>query len=223
MILTLESVKDITHNTKAFRFMPDKTVDYTAGQFLELHVPHEKADNRGEKRWYTISSAPKSNYIEITTKFYEQKSSFKTALLRLKPGDKLRAMNPIGDFTVEDPAKPVVFIAGGIGITPFKSMLDQHDLKNVTLIHLARTEDDFPYSADYQDRVTLVQIPDQPKSKWKGHSGNFDKAKLEEIVKDDKPVFYVSGPPGLVKTVKSVVQNSKFKTSKIKTDYFAGY
>lgn len=222
MIVTLESVQDITHDTKAFRFMPDKPVDYVAGQFLELHVPHKNADNRGEKRWFTISSAPKSSYIEITTKFYEQKSSFKSALLQLKPGDKLRAMNPIGDFTAEKPKNPVVFIAGGIGITPFKSMLDQHEFADARLIHLAKSEDDFAYSGEYKNKVKLIQIPENPKSTWRGHSGKLDKNILEEAV-DGEPTFYVSGPPGLVKVAEQVIKDSKFKHSHIKTDYFPGY
>ena len=111
-------------NIVTFFFKPEQSVQYTAGQFVELTIPHNNPDKRGIKRWLTLSSSPKQALLSITTKFASTSSSYKTALLKLEPGTELNMSSPIGDFVLPKLSQtPLIFVAGGIGITPFHSML----------------------------------------------------------------------------------------------------
>ena len=108
-----------------FFFDPQKPLDFLAGQYVEVTLDHENPDNRGIKRTFSISSSPKDKYISITTKtMVEKPSSFTKSLLQLKYGDLVDISSPKGSFTLpQDETIPLLFIAGGIGITTFHSML----------------------------------------------------------------------------------------------------
>src|SRR3990167_2473682 len=102
-------------------FIFDKPADlnYTAGQFITLTVPHPNADDRGSRRWFTASSSPTEDYLSITTKLSQPGSSFKQALRQLAPGTPVEMLEPKGDFILpDDPTQPIVLVAGGIGVTP---------------------------------------------------------------------------------------------------------
>lgn len=95
---------------------------------MSVELPHENPDGKGTKRWFTISSAPFEGIMQITTRMTD--SSFKQALATLPEGGHLDLLGPaIGRFTWQDTEKPVVFVAGGIGVTAFHSILRQraHD------------------------------------------------------------------------------------------------
>jgi len=86
---------------RTFYFRPEQPLSYTAGQFTELTIPHKRPDERGLKRWFTLSSSPTSELLSITTKFNNDKSSsFKKALFGLKPGAELTMAEPMGDFVL---------------------------------------------------------------------------------------------------------------------------
>src|SRR5450756_2841841 len=100
-------------------------------------------DDRGSDRWFTIASAPYEKHVMLTTRFAAKESStFKQTLKALKPGDTVEISDLDGDFTVDDPQQHYVFIAGGIGITPFRAILKQaaHDRKPVSYTHLRAHE-----------------------------------------------------------------------------------
>src|SRR5258708_897456 len=125
MHIKLESIKPVGQNVKTFWFQPPKGFTYTAGQFIELYIPHDNPDERGIKHWFTLSSSPTEPLISITTKYAGKKSStFKQHLFVLKPGAELYAVEPMGDFVLpQDKSIPLIFVAGGIGVTPFRSMV----------------------------------------------------------------------------------------------------
>jgi ferredoxin-NADP reductase len=128
---------------ESFVFEADQPLSWEPGQYMHYVLPHPNEDDKGTERWFTISTAPFEKDIRITTRFDgEQVSSFKQALHNLKPGDGVEADGPEGDFVINDTNSPHVFIAGGIGITPFRSMLAQlaHDNQpiNVTLLYANR-------------------------------------------------------------------------------------
>src|SRR5674476_218591 len=132
----LHHIDSETDNIKTFWFEPDKPFHFTAGQFSELYLPHDHPDERGEKRWFTISSSPHEKLVSITTKFaLERGSSFKQTLSQLKPDATVELAEAMGDFVLPvDQTRPLIFIAGGIGLTPFHSMLtwltDTHEQRN---------------------------------------------------------------------------------------------
>src|SRR4051812_27426879 len=101
MQVTLDHSKDEAANIRTFFFKPESAVQYTAGQYIELTVPHDNPDERGTKHWFTLSSSPTDEFLTITTKFAGDKSStFKKSLFGLEPGTKLHMSEPMGDFVL---------------------------------------------------------------------------------------------------------------------------
>ena len=120
----LHHIEQITADVYTFWFTPNKPLDYTAGQFTELTLPHEAADSRGIKRWFTLSSSPTEQLLGITTKLAEQPSSFMKSLFSLQPGDVVNFSAAMGDFVLPiNKTIPLLFVVGGIGVTPLRSMM----------------------------------------------------------------------------------------------------
>src|SRR5690348_14324223 len=134
-------------NIRTFWFKPERPVQYTAGQFTELYLPHDNADNRGQRRWFTVSSSPTDAMLSITTKYAgDQSSTFKKTLFSLKDGTPLKLADPMGDFVLpKDKTIPLVFVAGGIGVTPMHSMIkylnDTHEKRTIHLIYAVTRQD----------------------------------------------------------------------------------
>jgi ferredoxin-NADP reductase len=130
---------DETALVTTFHFLPEHPLRYRAGQYVELTLPHKNPDDRGVERSFTLSSSPTERFISITTKTnIDNPSSFTRALQNLKQGDELQVSEAKGDFVLpSNPKTPLVFVARGLGITPFRSMLTWlRDSKEVRPIHL---------------------------------------------------------------------------------------
>src|SRR4030066_1062256 len=124
MILTLFNKVPGTSDVTSFYFKPHVAVKWTAGQYMQFTLPHDNPDDRGTSRFFTISSAPFEENIMITTRFAgDASSTFKKVLLKMEIGQNIYALMPQGEFLIKDFAKSYVFIAGGIGITPFRSII----------------------------------------------------------------------------------------------------
>jgi ferredoxin-NADP reductase len=126
MKLKLVARRAESPGVESFIFKPEKPLVWKAGQFLHYVLNHAPTDDRGSDRWFTIASAPFERHVMITTRFTSKHgSTFKKTLKALKPGNAIEISDLDGDFIVSDPKKQYVFIAGGIGITPFRSILKQ--------------------------------------------------------------------------------------------------
>ncbi|HET8883972.1 MAG TPA: FAD-dependent oxidoreductase [Candidatus Saccharimonadales bacterium] len=206
-------------------FEPSNPTTWQAGQFIHITLKHDDMDDRGDERWFTISSAPSENRLVITTRIYaEKKSSFKTALLALKPGDTAQADAPEGDFVIGDSTRNHLFIAGGIGITPFRSILTEADALdeqlNVTLLYANRTNE-----IAYKNELDILQQSNphlhidyivQPKK--------LDAQLLQQQISQmDDPLVYVSGPEPMVESLTAELATMGVTKDNIKGDYFPGY
>lgn len=122
----------IGENVFNFYFEKPKKFTFSPGQYIKFFLPHINSDERGTSRYFTISSSINDKFLRITTYFY--KSSFKKTLLELKTGEYVNIVGPVGyfDFTDDDTSK--IFIAGGIGITPFISLLGSHEKINSNIL-----------------------------------------------------------------------------------------
>src|SRR3989338_4141605 len=140
MIARLVSTTIEAQDTMTFKWDTDKKVTYFPGQFMYFTIPTLiYPDKRGNTRHFTLSSSPTEKYISNTTRIRKE-SGYKQTLAQLKKGDKIEVEGPSGTFIVDEEEKgPHVFIAGGIGITPFRSMLkykmDKNLKYNVQLIY----------------------------------------------------------------------------------------
>lgn len=225
MILTLIDKKQETPDCISFILQPDQPFLWRAGQFLYYTLPHSDPDNRGEKRFFTIASAPFEQKVRITTRFAPEKgSSFKHNLHNLQIGQMIKATGPNGSFVVDDPHLKYVFIAGGIGITPFRAILldlnYQHLPLNVTLLY-ANRNDQIVYQAELED---LAKSHLEFKPHFIIDPQKIDNELIRSTVEglNDKQ-FYLSGPQPFVEAMEKTLAELGVAKEQIKTDYFPGY
>ncbi|OGL22289.1 hypothetical protein A2707_03090 [Candidatus Saccharibacteria bacterium RIFCSPHIGHO2_01_FULL_45_15] len=201
---------------------------FVPGQYVELTLPHAHADVRGQRRVFTIVGKPGDDQISIGIRLPETTSSFKKALIGLKPGDVVYGVRIAGDFVLpDDPDTPIVCIAGGIGITPFMSFLMSVD-RPITIIYAVRSIDDVAYLQQlrhYNATVTIVSSDGDgtlADDSWKHRTGELSRAVLaDSIPVADQPHVYISGPPAMVSSTKKQVKSLGIRT--VRTDHFTGY
>lgn len=226
LLLTLESRKEIAKSTYEFIFHPSKTFNFLPGQYLEWTIDSKKSDQRGNRRYFTIASSPTKKDIHLGIKFYQPGSSFKQTLLEMKEGDTIVGSQLSGEFILpDDPNTPLVFMAGGIGITPFRSMVkylfDLKEKRKVTLIYAAKTEEDIAYKDlfDQASNELGIKVIYQTEKQ-----GRVDEKFIKETVSDlQNSIFYLSGPHGMVNTFEQLLKSMKVPSNHIKIDFFPGY
>jgi ferredoxin-NADP reductase len=214
MKFTLSATKQEANDTFSFIFAPEQPLQWKAGQLLRYVLNHPNPDDRGVERFFSIASAPHEKHVTLTTRFASKTSSFKKALKNFRPGDAIEAHDLEGDFVVDDSKKTFVFIAGGIGITPFRAILLDLDYNkkplNVQLLY-ANRDNDFPY------RKELDAL--------RGRHPEFRNEKsIPQLVPDiQKPMLYVSGPEPMVESMDETLKKIGVPEERIKNDFFPGY
>ena len=224
MRVMLEGKEKINHNVTTFWFRPPHKVSYTAGQFIEITLPHANPDERGIKHWFTLSSSPTDPLLSITTKYASEKSStFKRILFNLKIGDEIQMSDPMGDFVLpKDKTIPLVFVAGGIGITPFHSivkwLLDTGEKRKIQVILAAHAAEDLLFVDLFrQYGVEPVLAVDTDGRRL---SGRFI---LDTIGKPGNKLIYVSGPEPMVETLNADLEKLGAAKNQLIGDFFPGY
>lgn len=209
----------LTPTTYSFAFRPSRPLTYTAGQYMEFTLPDVPVDARSNRRTFTIASAPSDPLIKIGIKFYDNGSKFKQSLRTLKVGDVISGAHVGGDFVLpENNTEPLVFVAGGIGVTPFASMIqdvvDKGIKRNITLYYFVAAKEEVAYK-DLLEAATKYGVTTHLKIGREARLTN------EDIQTHQNATFYLSGPPGMVNAYKAQLRNSRIK--KIHTDLFTGY
>ncbi len=222
MKLKLIAVKPETGNVKTFVFEPEKPVKWIAGQFMHYGLPKPDDVDDTMERYFTISSAPHTGTPQITTRI--SRTPFKQALKALKIGDTIDAREPEGDFIWEDHDRPMVFIAGGIGITPFHSILAEraHSGKsmNVTLVYANRNQDIiFKEELDALDKA----YKDFKIKYIIGHPLDI-KAVVKAVPHLEDCMVYLSGAEPMVEEISELLDKEVgLSKSQLKQDFFPGY
>lgn len=222
---------DESETIRTFWFRPEREFRFTAGQFTELTLPHANPDDRGIKRWFTISSSPNDELISITTRFFgKDASSFKKKLFSIEPGFEVDLAEAMGDFVLPKLiTTPIVYVAGGIGITPMHSMMkwltQTGEERPVKLLWSVRTEDDILF----QDLIAAAGIEatisvSDPSPAWGGERGQLTAEKilgLEPI--DDDTLIYLSGPEPMLEALEVDLKKHGVQKRQLVTDFFPGY
>jgi glycine betaine catabolism B len=207
----------------SYQFSMPKGLKFKAGQYMEWTIAHNRTDSRGNRRYFTISSSPSEPGVMFTVKLPSDKpSAFKQRLERLKPGDIVLASDLSGTFTLpKDPSKKLAFLAGGVGITPFRSiakyMIDSGGQRDAALIYSASKDTEFSFKNVF-DKAAESGL------KTFYETGRLDGAKISSLLPDYKSRrFYISGPYGFVHAMESALLRQGVGQSNIVTDYFPGY
>jgi glycine betaine catabolism B len=222
--LVLARKEFLTPALGSFWFEPTRRFSFAPGQFLEYTVAHSRPDTRGVRRYFTIASSPTEPQILLAARFSRPGSTFKQALKNKRKGDEVVASKVAGDFVLPpDSARKLAFIAGGIGITPFRSMvkylLDTNQPRDIVLLYGARAEEELIFRDIFEEaqmrfgmRVVYVI------------SRLIDKEAIRKEVPDFTTLlFYVSGPEPMVQGVSKILAGMGIARRQIKRDYFPGY
>jgi len=234
LLLTLKEKVRLSPDTYNFIFTSDKKLNFTPGQYLEWTLGHNRPDSRGNRRYFTIASSPTEREIIMGVKFYSESSSFKKSLLEMLPGDKIAAGQLAGDFTLDKNLnQKLAFIAGGIGITPFRSMiknlLDKNQKRPIAVFYANRKPEDIVYKdvldqAESRLGIKTVYTLTQNAGSWDGETGHINERMIQSNLPDYRErMYYVSGPKSMVDSFTESLHNLGIPNSQIKTDFFPGF
>jgi len=209
---------------------------YRAGQYIHYELDALAfPDARGNRRHFTISSSPTDKGILMfTTRM--RGSGFKETLLHAPIGYELSCETPLGEFVLRegDVERHHVFIAGGIGVTPYHSILryalHREEPLNVVMLYFNRSLTDIVFRHALEDiarhmpTVSLVHVLTEPDPGWTGERGTLDEALLRSWVPNvHESLFWISGPPPMVQAFNDVLLQGGVKEESIRTDRFSGY
>lgn len=231
MNTSLVSKEQVAEGTMLFKFEKPAGFEYRAGQSIDLTLmdPPE-TDAEGNMRAYTLASSPFEDHLVIATRLRD--TAFKRVLKSLEPGAPLAFEGPFGSFTLRNTtAKPAVFLAGGIGITPFRSMIRQslHEKTGhaMMLFYFNRTPIDAPFLEELsklQNNVFKMIVTMTRDETWEGERGYITQELLRKYVPDlAAPIYYIAGPPKMVAGMYQMLVAAGIDTDNVRTEEFSGY
>lgn len=235
LTLLLKNRTQVGADIVDFTFNLKQKINFAPGQYMEWTLPHKEVDSRGNRRYFTIASSPTENNLKLGIKFYPQGSSFKRAMALMNNQTPIAASQLAGDFVLpKNINKKLVFIAGGIGITPFRSMLkyllDINQKRSIILFYSNKTASEIMYTDVLNLAFSNLGIPtiytltEKQPADWKGRSGRIDAKMIAEEVPDwQNRIFYLSGPYTMVSAFEQVLKNMGVNSKQIKVDFFPGY
>jgi glycine betaine catabolism B len=233
-LATLSRIEEIAKGTYDIVCTIAQPAHFRPGQYAECTIPHAKPDSRGTRRYFTIASSPGIHELRFGIRFDpENASTFKRTLMHMKEGDRIAVGGISGAFTLPlDSSRKVLCIAGGIGITPFRSMIDsgmgQKQERDVVLIYANKSESEIAYRDLFERArafgVRTEYILNEASPTWKGGVGYITSDYLQSSVPDLRErLVYVSGPHPMVVAIKKALKDAGVAHDAIKTDFFPGY
>lgn len=210
---------------------PDK-FDFKPGQFVTMKLD-APGDQRGGIRTLSIAASPTENFLMFTTRI--SASGFKQKFNSLKAGDKVNVIGPFGNFILHDDfSHKAVLIAGGIGITPFRSMIqnaaDEKLALEIDLLYSNRSFEQIAYYKEFEKLqkqnskfVVYHTLTDETPEHWSGGIGRITEDTIMEITDADNSTFYVCGPPGMVNAMEALLKGMNISPERIKAERFEGY
>jgi ferredoxin-NADP reductase len=233
----LKSRQEIAEGTMAFHFEKPAGWTFKAGQFIDITLlePSE-TDTEGNTRGFSIASAPQEETIMVATRMRD--TAFKRVLRILPLDTAVKIEGPFGNLTLHNnAARPAVLLAGGIGITPFRSILFRAAKEKlphrIFLFYSNRRPEDAPFLGPLQQlenenpnykliaTMTGMENSHQP---WHGETGLINEELLARYLRDAVlPIYYIAGPAGMVKGLHTMLNDAGVDDDDIRTEEFVGY
>lgn len=225
---TIKGIQTVAENTKAFWLKKPKGFLFKPGQYFQVYV-------NDDPHTFSIASAPHEDGLLFATRIRES-SAYKQALDKLQEGDSIEIGEVGGQFVLpRDPAEPIIYLVGGIGVTPVRSMLVHDSRKNhdrpITLLFSNQMPETAPFFDElealklsrYMFIGTMTRMQDS-QVEWSGETGYIDADMLRRYVGDiSLPVYYVVGPPRFVSAMMTMLADANISRRNIVMEEFHGY
>ncbi|MFO0775170.1 MAG: FAD-dependent oxidoreductase [Nitrospiraceae bacterium] len=233
--------KEVANGTMAFTFEKPAGFDYKPGQFVDITLT-ALADSvvGGNSRSLSLASAPSEPRLMVATRL--RGTAFKEQLQEIPLGTAVQIDGPYGRLTLpEDATQPVVFLAGGIGITPFRSMIVQEaqsrSSRPLTLFFANRRVEDAPFHEELESLsrrhtpfrlVSTLSDPGAGAVPWRGETGYITAEMIRRHPTSSagtgrRPIYYIVGPPKMVEAMRAVLNELHVPADEIRTEFFVGY
>jgi len=227
----------VAEGTMAFYFEKPAGFDFIAGQYVTVSLINPpETDDEGDSRFFSLITAPYENCLGVAIRMRD--TAFKRVLKNLPIGSEIMIAGPDGSFCLhKDASKPAVFLIGGIGITPIFSILKNVAYEKLPhqlfLFYSNKRPEDAAFLKELQilekenhNFKLIATMTEMEKSKqaWRGETGFINKEMVQKHLKDlNSPIYYMSGPPMMVKAMRELAEKIGASDSNIKFEEFAGY
>ena len=230
---------EVCEHTMAFQFEKPAAWTYKAGQFVDITLLNPpETDAEGNTRGFSISSAPEEPTIMVTTRLRD--TAFKRVLRKMPLKSEVRIEGPFGNLTLhKNAARPAVMLAGGIGITPFRSIIVNSTKEKLAhrifLFYSNRRPEDTAFLQEFQALETqnanfklIATMTEVEKSAcpWKGEVGMIDHKMLDRHLKawySAGPIYYIAGPPQMVRDLQTMLTKAGVDSDDTRAEEFSGY
>ena len=243
--IKLVKKEEVAEGTMAFYFEKPAGFDFIAGQYVTVSLINPpETDDEGNSRFFSLITAPYENYLGVATRMRD--TAFKRVLKNLPLGSEIMIAGPDGSFCLhKDASKPAVFLIGGIGITPVFSIIKNVAYEKLPhqlfLFYSNKRPEDAAFLKELKNlekenhnfkliaTMTESRSPDQSvgkksKQAWRGETGFINKEMLQKYIGNlNSPIYYMSGPPAMVKALRELAEKIGVNNDNIKFEEFAGY
>ncbi len=236
-MVKLAERRQVADGTMAFLFSKPSGFDFKAGQSVDMTLLNPpETDSEGNTRSFSLASAPEEKFLMIATRMRD--TAFKRALRAIPLQTEVQVQGPFGNLTLHNKAsRPAVLLAGGIGITPFRSMVvhaaEQKLPHRIFLFYSNRRPEDAAFldelramrerNPNFTFVGTMTQM-EKSHTAWEGATGFVDKAMLaSHLTEAESAIYYIAGPPPMVAGLHAMLNQSGIDDDDIRTEEFAGY
>lgn len=230
----LISKRLVAEGTMEFTFRKPDGFSFEAGQSIDLTlVDPPETDAEGNTRSFSVASAPSAGHIAVATRMRD--TAFKRVLGSLEPGAKALIEGPFGSFRLHDDAtRPAVFLTGGIGITPFVSIVRDaterglpHDMhlfySNKTMAGAAYADELSAFASENQ-AFRFIPTLTRERDDRQGEHGRISAEMVAKHIKAErKHIYYIAGPLGMVASLERMLRDRGVSRDDIRTEEFPGY
>ena len=233
---------DVAENTMAFRFERPDGFAFQPGQAMDITLPDPpETDAEGNRRTFSITNGPEEPGLMVATRMRD--TAFKRVLKSWPAGSAVRIEGPFGNLVLhKNAARPAVILCGGIGITPFHSIV-VHAAKaslphRIFLFYSNRRPEDAAFldelraleseNPNYKLIATMTEMPEARRA-WRGETGHIDKEMLDRYLRGTPPgegktpIYYIAGPPGMVHGLQAMLSGAGADPDDVRIEEFFGY